>query len=87
MVVRPDAGSTWFTRGVRKVAASSFFSDAGHEMATSALPTFLTTTLGAGPRAAVSPIVAFARAAAWLLAFVATSAPLRPPASPSGASE
>jgi MFS family permease len=46
-----DATPGWFTRGVRDVAAASFLSDAGHEMATSVLPTFLTTTLGAGPAA------------------------------------
>lgn len=50
-MARDDAGSRWFTRGVRDIAAASFFSDAGHEMATSVLPTFLTTTLGAGPAA------------------------------------
>lgn len=33
------------------MAATSSFSDAGHEMASSVLPTFLTTTLGAGPAA------------------------------------
>lgn len=49
--MRTDAGSGWFTRGVRSVAAASFLSDAGHEMATSVQPTFLTTTLGAGPAA------------------------------------
>jgi MFS family permease len=44
-----DAG--WLTPGVASVGAASFFSDAGHEMATSVLPTFLTATLGAGPGA------------------------------------
>jgi len=39
------------TPGVASVGAASFFSDAGHEMATSVLPTFLTATLGAGPGA------------------------------------
>jgi MFS family permease len=38
------------TRGAR-VGAASFFSDAGHELATSVLPSFLTSTLHAGPGA------------------------------------
>lgn len=50
-MVRPDAGPAWFTRGVRDIAAASLLSDSGHEMATSVLPAFLTTTLGAGPGA------------------------------------
>ncbi|MBV8347270.1 MAG: MFS transporter [Mycolicibacterium sp.] len=37
----------WLTRGVGSVGAASFFSDAGHEITTSVLPTFLTATLGA----------------------------------------
>ena len=41
----------WFTRGVGGIGAASFFSDAGHEVATSVLPTFLTSTLNAGPGA------------------------------------
>ena len=39
----------WFTRGVASVGAASFFSDAGHEIATSVLPTFLSSTLHTGP--------------------------------------
>lgn len=35
----------WLTRGVGSVSAASFFSDAGHEIATSVLPTFVTVTL------------------------------------------
>lgn len=43
---RPAAGRRrWFTRGVGSVGLASFFSDSGHEMATSLLPTFLTVTL------------------------------------------
>jgi MFS family permease len=38
---------SWFTRGVGSVGAASFFSDSGHEMATSVLPTFVTVTLHA----------------------------------------
>jgi MFS family permease len=46
----PD-GTRWLSPGVASVGAASFFSDAGHEMATSVLPTFLSATLGAGPGA------------------------------------
>jgi MFS family permease len=35
----------WLTRGVLSVGLASFFSDAGHEITTSILPTFVTTTL------------------------------------------
>lgn len=41
----------WLTPGVAGVGAASFFSDAGHELATSVLPSFLTATLHAGPAA------------------------------------
>ncbi|MHB8274256.1 MAG: MFS transporter [Dermatophilaceae bacterium] len=41
----------WLSPGVAGVGAASLFSDAGHEMATSVLPTFLTATLHAGPAA------------------------------------
>lgn len=41
----------WLSTGVASVSAASFFSDAGHEIATSLLPTFLTSTLHAGPAA------------------------------------
>lgn len=41
----------WLSPGVADVAAASLFSDAGHELATSLLPTFLTSTLHAGPAA------------------------------------
>ncbi|MGV8977817.1 MAG: MFS transporter [Cellulomonas sp.] len=43
-----DHEARWLTPGVAGVGAASFFSDAGHEMATSVLPTFLGSTLGAG---------------------------------------
>jgi len=47
-----DAGQRrWLTPGVGGVGAASFFSDTGHEIATSMLPTFLTSTLHAGPAA------------------------------------
>lgn len=48
----PPAAKTvdrWLTPGVAGVGGASLFSDAGHEMVTSLLPTFLTVTLGAGP--------------------------------------
>jgi len=41
----------WLSPGVAGVGAASLFSDAGHEMVTSVLPTFLTSTLHAGPAA------------------------------------
>jgi hypothetical protein len=44
-------GDRWLTPGVGSVAAASFFSDSGHEIATSVLPAFLTSTLNAGPAA------------------------------------
>lgn len=54
----PDAGERadaeadgWLSSGVVSVGAASFFSDAGHEIATSVLPSFLTSTLHAGPGA------------------------------------
>lgn len=47
----PDAPRSWLTPGVLAVGSASFFSDAGHELATSLLPTFLTSTLHAGPGA------------------------------------
>ncbi len=45
----PDSGEPagWRTRGVISVALASFFSDSGHEMTTSVLPSFLTVTLRA----------------------------------------
>jgi sugar phosphate permease len=50
-----DAGdateAAWLTPGVLGVGAASSFSDAGHELATSVLPSFRTATLHAGPGA------------------------------------
>ncbi|MGI8681096.1 MAG: MFS transporter [Mycobacteriales bacterium] len=47
-----DTGAQgWLSRGVVSVGAASFCSDAGHEIATSVLPSFLTATLHAGPGA------------------------------------
>jgi MFS family permease len=43
---RPETATPhWLTRGVASVGLASFFSDSGHEIATSLLPTFLTVTL------------------------------------------
>ena len=45
------AESGWLNTGVVSVGAASLLSDSSHEMVTSLLPSFLTTTLGAGPAA------------------------------------
>ncbi len=39
--------TSWLTRGVGSVGLTSFLSDAGHELATSVLPSFVTVTLRA----------------------------------------
>lgn len=49
--VPPVGEERWLTQGVASVAAASLASDAGHELTTSLLPTFLTSTLNAGPAA------------------------------------
>lgn len=41
----------WLNKGILGVGSASFFSDAGHELVTSLLPSFLTSTLHAGPAA------------------------------------
>ncbi|WP_248579433.1 MFS transporter [Nocardioides sp. InS609-2] len=49
-----DPGSVegrWLTRGVASVGLASLGSDAGHEMTTSLLPTFISSTLHSGPAA------------------------------------
>ena len=46
-----DGESRWMTPGVASVGLASMGSDAGHEITTSLLPTFLTSTLHAGPAA------------------------------------
>lgn len=48
---RADGDRPWLSPGVLGVGAASLCSDAGHEMVTSLLPTFLTVTLHAGPAA------------------------------------
>jgi MFS family permease len=41
----------WLNKGILGVGAASFFSDSGHEMTTSLLPSFLGSALHAGPAA------------------------------------
>ncbi len=50
-VRRREPGERWLTPGIASVGVASFGSDAGHELVTSLLPGFLTTTLHAGPAA------------------------------------
>lgn len=45
----PDEEGRWLTPGVVSVGGASMFSDTGHEMVTSLLPTFVTSTLHGGP--------------------------------------
>jgi len=49
--VADESEGTWLTPGVGAVGAASFFSDTGHEITTSVLPAFLTSTLGASAAA------------------------------------
>jgi MFS family permease len=49
--VTEQTDGRWLTPGVGAVGATSFFSDTGHEITTSILPTFLTGTLGASASA------------------------------------
>jgi MFS family permease len=46
-----QAEQRWLSAGVVGVGSASLFSDAGHEMVTSLLPTFLASTLHSGPAA------------------------------------
>jgi MFS family permease len=46
-----ESAGRWLTPGVLEVGGASLLSDAGHEMVTSILPTFLTSTLHSGPAA------------------------------------
>lgn len=45
------AGGKWLNKGIVGVGSASFFSDAGHELVTSLLPSFLSSALHAGPAA------------------------------------
>ena len=42
---QPSSRRRWATRGITGVALASFFSDTGHEITTSVLPSFITVTL------------------------------------------
>jgi MFS family permease len=44
---RPAPSERWLTPGVRSIGLASLLSDAGHEIPTSLLPSFLTATIGA----------------------------------------
>jgi MFS family permease len=62
-VTTPRLAREWLTPGVRGIGVASFLSDAGHEIPTSLLPSFLTATLGA-PAAALGLVEGVADAAA-----------------------
>ncbi len=47
----PDQAGKWLNPGILGVGAASFFSDSGHELVTSLLPSFLSSTLHSGPAA------------------------------------
>ena len=64
-----DDRQRWLTPGVGAIGATSFFSDAGHEVTTSVLPTFLTGTLGASA-AALGVIDGFSDALIGLMKLV-----------------
>jgi Major Facilitator Superfamily len=57
------AGRSWLTHGVLGIGLASFLADAGHEIPTAILPSFLTATLGA-PAAALGLIEGLADGAA-----------------------
>ncbi|HEV2035106.1 MAG TPA: MFS transporter, partial [Candidatus Dormibacteraeota bacterium] len=48
-------GASWLTPGVLGIGLASLLADAGHEIPTALLPSFLTSTLGA-PAAALGLI-------------------------------
>ncbi|MFT4083295.1 MAG: MFS transporter [Nocardioides sp.] len=50
-LAREDTDRPWLSTGVLSVGLASLGSDSGHEMTTSLLPTFLSSTLHAGPGA------------------------------------
>src|SRR5262249_43231088 len=58
----------WLVPGVREIGAASLLSDLGHEVPTSLLPSFLTSTLGA-PAAALGLIEGIADGAAGVARF------------------
>src|SRR4051812_21582154 len=66
----PDAppDEPWLVPGVRAIGVASLLSDLGHEVPTSLLPSFLTSTLGA-PAAALGLIEGIADGAAGVARF------------------
>jgi MFS family permease len=60
---QPGQRTRWLTAGVRSIGLASLLSDAGHEIPTSLLPSFLTATLGA-PASALGLIEGIADGAA-----------------------
>src|SRR3954451_5945193 len=62
------AEEPWLVPGVRAIGAASLLSDLGHEVPTSLLPSFLTTTLGA-PAAALGLIEGIADGCAGMARF------------------
>ncbi len=58
-----EVRTAWFNPGVRSIGLASFLSDVGHEIPTSLLPSFLTSTLGA-PASALGLIEGIADGAA-----------------------
>ncbi|WP_347353712.1 MFS transporter [Intrasporangium sp.] len=49
MATDPPDAPRWHSPGVLSIGGASLFSDAGHELVTALLPTFVTTTLHGGP--------------------------------------
>ncbi len=47
----PPVPRKWLNKGILAIGGTSFLSDSGHELVTSLLPSFLTSTLHAGPAA------------------------------------
>lgn len=67
--MQAEEHSNWLTPGVKGIGAASLLADAGHEIPTALLPSFLTATLGA-PAAALGFIEGFADGAAGLARLV-----------------
>ena len=64
----------WLTPGVAGIGVASLFSDLGHEIATSVLPSFLSTVLGA-PAAALGLIEGIADALSGAAKFAGGALP------------
>jgi MFS family permease len=65
LVIEVKSDVRWFNRAVGGIGAASFLADVGHEVPTSLLPRFLTSTLG-GPAAALGLIEGIADGLAGL---------------------